>query len=134
MNLEDSRGGRMLSLEEQVELLRAVRAAAPELVVNARVDVFLHGAGGVEEAVERGNAYLAAGADCVYPIVCPFEAIGELAEGIAGAVNVLAEPEQPRLDELEQLGVARVTFGSGHARVALERAAALAATALASLR
>jgi 2-methylisocitrate lyase-like PEP mutase family enzyme len=127
MNLEDSRGGRMLSLEEQVELLRAVRAAAPELVVNARVDVFLHHAGGVEEAIERGNAYLAAGADCVYPIVCPFEAIGPLAAGIDGPVNVLAEPEQPRLDELERLGVARVTFGSGLARLALETAASAAA-------
>ena len=112
MNLEDSHGEReLVPLDEQVELIRAVRAAAPELVLNARVDVFITGAGGVEEAVERGNAYLAAGADCVYPIVAPFEAIGALASGIAGPVNVLAEPEDPRLDELERLGVTRVTFG-----------------------
>src|ERR1700742_5093703 len=38
MNLEDSRDGVVLALEEQAELVRAVRAAAPELVVNARVD------------------------------------------------------------------------------------------------
>src|SRR5271154_5334735 len=60
MNLEDSQGGRLLALEEQVAIVRSVRAAAPELVVNARVDVFLDGAGGVEEAIMRGNAYLGA--------------------------------------------------------------------------
>jgi 2-methylisocitrate lyase-like PEP mutase family enzyme len=82
----------------------------------------------VEEAVRRGNAYLAAGADCVYPIDCPFEAIGPLVDGIDGPVNVLVSPDEPgRLEELARLGVARVTFGSGLARVALERAATSAA-------
>ena len=68
MNLEDSRSGAMVPVDEQVAIIRAVRAAAPELVLNARVDLFLRSAGGVAEAVERGNAYLAAGADCVFPI------------------------------------------------------------------
>jgi 2-methylisocitrate lyase-like PEP mutase family enzyme len=131
MNLEDSHGEReMVPLAEQVELIRTVRVAAPELVLNARVDVFITGTGGVEEAVERGNAYLAAGADCVYPIVAPFKTIGALASGIAGPVNVLASPESPRLAELELLGVTRVTFGSGLARVALAEASRLVAEAL----
>jgi 2-methylisocitrate lyase-like PEP mutase family enzyme len=131
MNLEDSRGGSLLPLEEQVAIIRAVRAAAPELVLNARVDVFLRRVGGVDEAVERGNAYLAAGADCVYPIFAPFETIGALASGIEGPVNVLASPASPRLDELERLGVTRVTFGSALASAALAEAGRLAAAALA---
>jgi 2-methylisocitrate lyase-like PEP mutase family enzyme len=132
MNLEDSRGERdLVPLEEQVELIRATRAAAPELVLNARVDVFITGAGGVEHAVERGNAYLAAGADCIYPIAAPFEAIGALAIGINGPVNVLVSPADPPLAELERLGVTRVTFGSGLATVALAEASRLAAAALA---
>jgi len=132
MNLEDSHGEHdLVPLAEQVELIRAVRAAAPELVLNARVDVFVTGAGGAEEAVERGNAYLAAGADCVYPIGAPFETIGALASGIAGPVNVLASPEDPKLAELERLGVTRVTFGSGLAPAALAEASRLAAAALA---
>ena len=47
----------------------------------------------------------------MYPILAPFEAIGALADGIDGPVNVLARPDNPRLEELEELGVARVTFG-----------------------
>src|SRR5207237_972232 len=129
MNLEDSRAGRLLPLEEQLEIIRAVGAAAPGLVLNARVDVFLEGGGDVGEAIERGNAYLAAGADCVYPIAAPFDAVGPLAAGIDGPVNVLVAPHDPPLAEPERLGVARVTFGSGLARIAPDGAARLAATA-----
>src|SRR5579871_1110327 len=114
MNLEDSHGEKeMVPLDEQIEIIRATRAAAPELVLNARVDVFITGTGGVDEAVERGNAYLAAGADCVYPILAPFEVVGALTTGIGGPVNVAASPLEPRLDELEALGVKRVSFGPG---------------------
>ena len=101
INFEDSPGGTLRPAEEQGSLIREIRAAAPELVVNARVDVFLRGVGGVDEAVERGNAYLAAGADCVYPILCPADAIAELVERIDGPVNVLLTPDGPQPDELE---------------------------------
>ena len=94
----------MVPIDQQIEIIRATRAAAPTLVLNARVDVFITRTGGIEEAVERGNAYLAAGADCIYPILAPFETLGPLAEGITGPVNVLARPENPRLQELEELG------------------------------
>jgi 2-methylisocitrate lyase-like PEP mutase family enzyme len=130
MNLEDSRAGELLPIDDQVAVIAAVRAAAPELVLNARVDTFIHGDGGVEHAIERGNAYLAAGADCVYPIAAPAPAIGALAQDIAGPVNILFGPESPGLDELEQLGVARVTFGSGLAGVALTAATRVAGVAL----
>jgi 2-methylisocitrate lyase-like PEP mutase family enzyme len=134
MNLEDSSEGALLSPEEQAGIIRAVRVAAPELVLNARVDVFLAGNGDVAEAVERGNAYLAAGADCVYPIGAAFDVVAALAAGIDGPINVLVSPPDPPLAELERLGVARVTFGSGLARVALNEAARLAASALAGAR
>ncbi|HWB22600.1 MAG TPA: isocitrate lyase/phosphoenolpyruvate mutase family protein [Gaiellaceae bacterium] len=130
MNLEDSHGGALLSIEEQVAIIAAVRAAAPELVLNARVDTFISGDMHVAHAVERGNAYLAAGADCIYPIDAPADAIGALAQGISGPVNILFGPESPGLDELEQLGVARVTFGSGLALVALTAAMRVAGRAL----
>lgn len=124
LNLEDGAG----SPEEHVERIRAVRAeVGDELVVNARVDVLLHGTGGIDEVVERANAYLAAGADCAFPIgVSDGAAIGELAARIDGPVNVLAGADTPPIAELERLGVARVTFGSGLTRAAYtapERAA-----------
>src|SRR5205823_8112437 len=134
MNLEDSRAGQLLPVEEQLEVIRAVRAAAPSLVLNARVDVFIEGNGDVAEAIERGNAYLAAGADCVYPIAAPFDTVATLVNGIDGPVNILVPPLDPPLAELERLGVARVTFGSGLARVALDEAARPPAPAPAGAR
>src|SRR3954468_7024269 len=84
-NLEDSdhAAGGLRDPDEQAEWLAAVRQAAAAdgygLVINARVDVFLGpllaGAGPgtqeelVPEALRRANAYLEAGADCVFPIV-----------------------------------------------------------------
>ena len=120
LNLEDKAG----PPEEHVERIRAVRAeVGDELVLNARTDVFLQGTAGVEEAVERGNAYLAAGADCVFPIgVSDVEAIAQLAEQIDGPVNILAMAGSPSIAELKRLGVARVTFGSGLTRAAYSAA------------
>jgi 2-methylisocitrate lyase-like PEP mutase family enzyme len=130
LNFEDSTEGTMVPLEEQVSAIRALRAAVPELVVNARIDLFLLDAGELDAVVERGNAYLAAGADCVYPIGCPVPAVGPLALGIAGPVNVLLTPGMPSPPELQALGVARVTWGSGLASAAYAEAARIAGAAL----
>lgn len=130
MNFEDSPADVMVPVEEQVEWIRSVKAAVPELVLNARVDVFLNGSKSVDEAVDRANAYLAAGADCAYPILCPVEAIGELARRIDGPVNVIATPGTPPPPELERLGVARMTWGGGLATAALAEAARIAGAAL----
>ncbi len=130
MNVEDSAGHVIVSSRDQAEVVRAIRAEVPELVLNARIDVFLHEAGGVDEAVERAAAYLEAGADCVYPIACPAGSIAELVDRIDGPVNVLLLPETPSPAELERLGVARVTFGSRLAAAAYAEAARIAGAAL----
>jgi 2-methylisocitrate lyase-like PEP mutase family enzyme len=121
-----------VAVDEQVAAIRAIREAVPELVINARVDVFLLEGGDLDAAVARADAYLAAGADCVYPILCPVDAIAELARTIDGPVNVLAVPGMPAPDELESLGVARLTWGSGLANLAYAEAARVAAAALAT--
>lgn len=120
-NLEDSdpRSKRLVDVEQQAGRLAALRAAAGDaLVINARIDVHLRGVGSAEqqrtEAVERGNRYLSAGADCVYPItVADDELIGELVSAIDGPVNVLYRPGTPSFARLAELGVARVSFGGG---------------------
>jgi 2-methylisocitrate lyase-like PEP mutase family enzyme len=132
VNYEDSTAGAMVPVGEQASMLRAVREAVPGLVLNARVDVFLRDAGGVDDAVERGNAYLAAGADCVYPIFCPADVIPELVGRIDGPINVAALPGTPPPAELERLGVARLTFGAGLASAAYAEAARIAGDALGS--
>jgi 2-methylisocitrate lyase-like PEP mutase family enzyme len=126
INFEDSTNGALVAVDEQVAAIRAIRAAVPELVINARIDVFLRRAGGVDEAVERAAAYLDAGADCVYPIFCPTDTIADLARRIDGAVNVLARADVPEPSELQALGVARLTWGSGLAHLAYAEAARVA--------
>ena len=55
INFEDSPKGVLRAVDEQVALIAEIRAAVPALVINARVDVFLRGAGGVDDAVARGE-------------------------------------------------------------------------------
>lgn len=105
--------------------LAAVRAAATAteypLVINARVDLFLGPflAGAdpgtqidlVPEALERANAYLDAGADCVYPIALwEPEALRRFMAGVAGPVNTTRMPQTTSLDDLAGAGVARVSW------------------------
>jgi 2-methylisocitrate lyase-like PEP mutase family enzyme len=139
-NLEDSDPGTraLTDPSRQADFLAAVRSAAGrDLVINARVDVYVRPAAGpgdeTDAAVARAGTYLAAGADCVYPILAPPAAIPELVRRIDGPVNVMCRPDGPTIAELAALGVARITFGSGlHARAGdwlRELAATLAAQA-----
>jgi len=130
INFEDSPGDVLTDVDAQSALIRAIREVVPELVINARVDVFLNGDGNVEEAVDRANAYLSAGADCAYPILCPPTAIPELSGRIDGPINVLLTPDGPPVGELAAFGVARVTWGGGLAALAYAEAARVAEAAL----
>jgi len=130
INLEDHMPGApdLTDLTLQVDKIKAVVRAATiagvHVVVNARTDVFLREIGEpasrVGVALERGKAYLDAGADCIFvPGVRDPATIRELAAGIAGPVNILAAPGTPPIAELERLGVARVSVGSGPMRASL---------------
>jgi len=144
LNLEDSNPatGEMISPAEQADFLASVREAATsigvDLVINARTDSFLRQAGSpaqqLDLTIERGTRYLAAGADCVYPIgVADFAVIGQLVNGIAGPVNVGygRRGERP-LAELAALGVARVSFGPSLQRQLYGKFGTALFTALAS--
>jgi 2-methylisocitrate lyase-like PEP mutase family enzyme len=113
-NLEDTdhRSGGLAAVKD------AVRSAGADVVINARVDVYLHGEGSEEhrlaESLRRSRDYLAAGADCVYPILVIDEpTIRALVHRVDGPVNVLSKPGAPGLDELAAMGVARISFGGG---------------------
>jgi len=131
VNIEDStkKGKRkLLDADYQVALLKEMRqlgdALDVPLVINARTDVYLLPGGNaeskVEQAVQRANAYLAAGADCFFPIgASDAQTIAALTRAISGPVNILAGSKTPSIAELARLGVARVSFGSGPMRAAL---------------
>jgi 2-methylisocitrate lyase-like PEP mutase family enzyme len=124
VNLEDGtpRGATPIRpVAEAVERLRAARAAASAagvpIVINARTDLYLRNIGDpaarFDEAVERGRAYLAAGADCFYPIgLSDPGTIGRLVKALAAPVNVNVRAGLPDLAALEALGVARASTAS----------------------
>ena len=117
-NLEDTdhESDRPAPVERQAEYLAAVRAAAPDLVVNARVDVFMgveDQASVLDEAVERARAYAAAGADCVYPIQLRSpELLRSFVDAVDAPVNAVLLPGLT-VAELAAAGAARVSLASG---------------------
>jgi 2-methylisocitrate lyase-like PEP mutase family enzyme len=122
LNLEDSdpSGQELIDAAEQADFLAAVRAATVslggDLVINARTDSFLRRAGSPQEqlaaSIDRGARYLAAGADCVYPIAAGDpEVIRALVERIPGPVNIGYGQGRLALAELAALGAARVSYG-----------------------
>lgn len=124
-NIEDTdrRRGGLRDPSEQARYLAAVREAG--LAVNARVDAQLRG-GTLQEGLERARRY-AQVADCVYPIhVTAAHDIAAYVEA-CGVVNVTALPQSPTFARVCELGVARVSFGAGTYKAALNAALALSA-------
>ena len=130
INLEDCVPGATeleplaLQIDKIKSIIKASTTAGVRVVINARTDGFLRGFGDPETrlgvAIERGKAFLEAGADCVFvPGVRDAATIGALVKGIGGPINVLAVEGSPSINELEALGVARVSLGSGPMRATL---------------
>ena len=131
MNLEDSTGddeSSFVDLPLQVEKIRAICETAKSLgvsfVLNARTDIYLMPIGPeatrFERTVERLRAYRDAGATCLFaPGLYHRETIAKLVKAVEAPINILANPACPPIAELENIGVARVTAGSGIMRAAL---------------
>lgn len=131
VNLEDGlhAPGSLRDLDTASAHIRAARAAADAarvpIVINARIDTYLlkFGDGDAQrfdETVRRAKAYLAAGADCVFPIaLADGPTLGTLVATLDAPVNVAARPGLPPLDELHRLGVARVSTATRFATLAL---------------
>ncbi|MGH3242649.1 MAG: isocitrate lyase/PEP mutase family protein [Spirillospora sp.] len=111
-NLEDTYAGKLAEPETQAAYLAAVRAAAGDaLVINARVDTFVAKAPDpIDAAILRGRQYFEAGADCVYPIAAPLDAVPALVKGLPGPINANNMPGSS-LADLVAAGVARVSYG-----------------------
>jgi 2-methylisocitrate lyase-like PEP mutase family enzyme len=118
-------------IDEAAARIRAAREAATAagvpIVINARTDLYLKQigdeAGRFDEAVGRGRAYLAAGADCFYPIGLRDPAtMGRLVQALKAPININVRAGWPSVAELEALGVARVTTATQLTLVALTAA------------
>jgi 2-methylisocitrate lyase-like PEP mutase family enzyme len=137
MNLEDgaAKGKGLVELSEQLRKIKAVmetkRQLGSEFFLNARVDAFhvmpddpkkaLH------EAIRRGNAYAEAGGDCIFYLgLHAADTIGTVAKEVHAPVSILAGPQSPSVAKLQELGVARVSYGSGFLKAAISGAKRLA--------
>lgn len=131
LNFEDSLDATsMRPLAEQVERVGAVRAGANAsgvpLVINARVDSLRRGET-IEAAVERANAYLAAGGDVAFVLgLDTVELVTRAVAEIDGPVSVIAHAGYLPLAQLADLGVARVSFGPAPQALSLRHLTAAA--------
>jgi 2-methylisocitrate lyase-like PEP mutase family enzyme len=130
LNIEDvdhdSQGLATISAQmEKIAMIRRVAAGlGVNIVINARTDVFLAQIGEpstrFDRACERLQAYIAAGADCVFlPGLADENIIRRVVETLKSPLNILAGANLPTIPRLRELGVARVSVGSGIMRATL---------------
>lgn len=131
INIEDSRMDRqapLLDIPVQQKKIAVIRelgnAMAYPLFINARIDSYwiksMPPAGRLEETVKRAHAYQEAGADCIFvPGIQEISDIQTLRHEISYPINVLAGPGMPSANELEALGIQRISTGSGPFRAAI---------------
>lgn len=130
INLEDGMPGHgpLRGCADAAERIHAAREAASAagvpVVINARVDNWMQhddadAATRLADAVRRARAYVAAGADCIYPIgLADLVALAALVQAVDAPVNVAAGPAMANLQELTRIGVARVSTATRFATLA----------------
>lgn len=132
LNLEDGTGDPATPLFDkalQQDKIRAIRAMSVaegiHLVINARTDVYMvldDLTQNLRYAIDRGNAYREAGADCIFvPDVGSLDkkAIAVLVKEIDAPVNIIAGPTTPPIPELQDIAVSRVSVGPRPMRAVL---------------
>ena len=126
VNIEDqiSGGESLYEISEQVERLKAVREAADshglELFINARTDLFknadpaTHNQELLDKALERAEAYAAAGADGFFaPGLRDIELIKKLTDASPLPVNIIWLDGMVTPAEIATAGASRISYGPG---------------------
>jgi len=130
VNLEDAlpdqgEQGPLYPLPEQIARIQAARKTGERLgvhlVINARTDAYWQKGVDREQAlrntVQRGKTYLQAGADSIFiPGLRDAKNIRAVVEQLNAPVNILATTGAPSIEELKDLGVKRISMGSGPMR------------------
>jgi 2-methylisocitrate lyase-like PEP mutase family enzyme len=128
INIEDSSAELLVAPDAHAAKVTAIKRAAPDVFVNARIDTYWLGEDAtVAATLERAAAYVEAGADGVFvPGATDPAELRELSAAIPVPLNVLVVPGLSRT-ELGELGVRRVSTGSLPYRAAIDAAVAVAA-------
>jgi 2-methylisocitrate lyase-like PEP mutase family enzyme len=126
LSIEDNSGQKdqpLYDLELAADRIRAAKDGlhGSGVVLTARAECFLVGRDDIAEVIRRLTAYADAGADCLYaPGIRERDHIKAVIEAVAPKpVNLLiSAPGGPTIRDAEELGVRRVSVGSGLARAA----------------
>ncbi|MGB7241398.1 MAG: isocitrate lyase/phosphoenolpyruvate mutase family protein [Sulfitobacter sp.] len=109
-----------LAVERIRAAVSAARALRHDFVLVARADGMMNRNYDIEEALSRLRAFDAAGADCLYaPLPKTLQDLQRICEATDKPVNALAVGQFSQISKAEyaQIGVARISLGSGLARV-----------------
>ena len=128
-NLEDFDKEAQAMLDQSTAVSRIERALAvakengvSDFVLNARCDTLKHG-GTLQDVLQRGHAYLDAGATTVFVLgkLSPGD-VKELVQAFNGRVNIGYSPSAGdfTVKELAELGVARVSVGPSMQMLAMK--------------
>ncbi|MBB2687619.1 UNVERIFIED_ORG: 2-methylisocitrate lyase-like PEP mutase family enzyme [Rhizobium etli] len=134
INFEDRvvAGEGLYPVESQAARIRAIRAMADgkdiPFFINARTDLFLaesdlaKHAGLVDEAIERGRAYAAAGGNGFFvPGLIDPGLIEKICAASSLPVNVMMRAGAPDVKTLARLGVGRISYGPGPYRSMMDK-------------
>jgi 2-methylisocitrate lyase-like PEP mutase family enzyme len=112
-----------LAIERIAAARDAILASGCTFVLNARTDALaLGGEQGMRAAIRRGNAFLEAGADCVFtPGISDVPRARTLAHELAGPLNLVVGLNEAASNAfaLIDAGVQRISVGGSIARAAL---------------
>ncbi len=127
INIEDGTGSPDL-LADKIAAIKA--ALGSDVWVNARTDVYLHnlaqGEAAYEETVKRAKRYRAAGADSIFiPMAVDDNDLVRFVKAIDAPLNVLAWKGLPPAARLKEIGIRRLSAGSGIAKVSLDHTYAI---------
>lgn len=122
INIEDGTGSTQLMATKISAIRDAITKAGLDLFINARSDVYLAQLvpkeALVDESVARAQLYAAAGADGFFlPGVFDETDIRRVVEAITLPLNVMAWPSLPDAARLVELGVKRLSAGSGISQI-----------------
>jgi 2-methylisocitrate lyase-like PEP mutase family enzyme len=110
-------------IDEAAERVTAAAEAAhrgTHLVLTARAENYLRGRPDLADTIARLQAFQTAGADVLYaPGMAALDEIAALVRAVDRPVNVLLVPYGPSPRELAEVGVSRISVGSGFHNVAL---------------